>query len=81
MKNKNEMCQKQVITKGVIIPAVVTAGIVGCSVSAVKKVRNGFVGKTGKGKVCQAIVIADTLLREAIELSVRHVNDVINNSK
>ena len=78
MKNKNEMCQKTVIANGVIIPAAVIAGIVGCSVSAVKKVRNGFVGKTGKGKVCQAIMLTDTLLRDSISLSVKHVYDILN---
>ncbi|WP_336834043.1 hypothetical protein [Sphingobacterium siyangense] len=77
MKNKNEMCQKLVIADGVIIPAAVTAGILGCSVSAVKKVRNGFRGKTGKGKVCQAIVITDKLLIDAVKISVEHVKEIV----
>ncbi|WP_437918408.1 hypothetical protein [Sphingobacterium sp. LRF_L2] len=78
MKNKNEMCQKTIVANGIIIPASVTAEIVGCSVSAVKKVRNGFMGKTGRGKVCQAIVLADALLRQSITISVNHVDNVIN---
>lgn len=77
MKNKNEMCQKLVITDGIIVPAAVTASIVGCSISAVKKVRNGFIGKTGKGKKCQAIIMADSLLKDAITLGIEHVNDFI----
>lgn len=78
MKNKNEMCQKQTVSSGVIIPAAVTAAIVGCSVSAVKKVRSGFIGKTGKGKVCQAIVLTDSLLKDSIQISIDHVYNVIN---
>lgn len=79
MKNKNEKCQKIVIADGVIVPAVVTANIVGCSDSLVKKVRNGFVGKSGRGEKCKAIVKTDLLLLEAISLSVDHVNNIINN--
>lgn len=78
MKNKNEMCQKRVLAEGIIIPASVTANIVGCSVSAVKKVRNGFMGKTGRGKVCQAIVLTDSLLKSSIQVSVDHVDNIIN---
>lgn len=79
MKNKNEMCQKRVIADGVIVPAIVTARIVGCSESLVKKVRNGFRGKRGTGKKCQAIVMADVLLKDSIAISVEHVNTIVNN--
>lgn len=81
MKNKNEMCQNEAIAEGIIVPAIVTAQIVGCSESAVKKVRNGFIGKTGKGKKCQQIVVADKLLRDAISISVSHVVTELNKTK
>lgn len=77
MKNKNEMCQKIVIADGIIVPAAVTAELAQCSVSAVKKVRNGYRGKTGKGKVCQKIVLTDKLLVDAIRMGVEHVQEII----
>ncbi|MGJ1327608.1 hypothetical protein [Sphingobacterium multivorum] len=76
--NKNEMCHFSTIANGIIVPAVVVANLVGCSESAVKKVRNGFVGKTGKGKVCQKIVITDNLLKQAIELGVEQVSRILS---
>lgn len=81
MKNKNEMCQFSALSDGVIITAAVVARMVGCSESAVKKVRNGFVGKTGRGKVCQQIILADQLLKRAIDLSVSQVAKVLTESK
>ncbi len=81
MKNKNEMYQDDAIANGIVVPAIVTAQIVGCSESAVKKVRNGFIGKSGKGKKCQQIVVADKLLRDAISISVTHVVTEINKIK
>lgn len=85
MKNKNEMYQKNntcaEIATSVIVPALVTAQIVGCSVSTVKKVRSGFVGKTGRGVKCQQIVLADALLLQAIRMGVAQVTEILNNSK
>lgn len=78
MKNKNEMCHFATITSGIIIPAIVTAQLVGCSESAVKKVRSGFIGKTGKGKICQRIVLTDNLLKRAITMGVEEVSRLIN---
>lgn len=81
MKNKNEMCHFATIANSIIIPAIVTAKLVGCSESAVKKVRSGFIGKTGKGKVCQKIVVADNLLQQVMKLGVEEVSRIINQQK
>jgi len=77
MKNENEMCQFSALSERILVPANVTAKLVGCSESAVKKVRNGFVGKTGRGKKCQQIVFTDALLKQAIHTSVEHVADLL----
>jgi hypothetical protein len=81
MKNKNEMCQISALSERILVPADVTAKLAGCSESAVKKVRNGFIGKTGKGKVCQNIVLTDQLLKQAIKLGVEQVAEVLNSNK
>ncbi|MCC2598023.1 hypothetical protein [Sphingobacterium sp. FBM7-1] len=81
MKNKNELCQFSAISDGIIIPAVVTARIVGCSESTVKKVRTGVIGKSGRGKTCQQVVLVDQLLIQAVDMGVKEVQKVVESTK
>jgi hypothetical protein len=81
MKNKNEMCQFSKLSEKILVPANVIAHLAGCSESAVKKVRNGFIGKTGRGKICKQIIITDQLLKQAIEISVKQVAEVLKDNK
>ncbi|WP_149913523.1 hypothetical protein [Sphingobacterium cavernae] len=81
MKNENEMCQFSALSERILVPADVTAKLAGCSESAVKKVRNGFIGKTGKGKVCQNIVLTDQLLKQAILIGVKEVAGILESNK
>jgi len=78
MKNKSELCENDAIAGGILIPATVTARIANCSRSTVKKVRRGCIGKSGRGKKCQRVVLADKLLRDAIAIGVSQVAREIN---
>lgn len=75
MKNKNEMCQKITMP----IPAIVTARVVGCSESTVKKVRTRKRGTTGE--VCRMVVLADDLLSMVVDKGIEEVAKVIKKHK
>lgn len=74
MKNKNQMCQNEA-RRVVPIPAKVVANIVGCSESAVHKVRNGH--RSEKSKVGFKITRVEDLLDTCIEVAINNISELV----
>jgi len=74
MKNQNEMYQKGKKAE-IVIPAAVTADIVGCSESLVKQVRTGE-RKADKGAGAK-VAMVDDLLNTGTNALLEHVKNVV----
>ena len=74
MKNQNEMYQKDK-KQEMIIPASVTADIIGCSPSLVTQVRNG--SRNAKKGAGAKVIIVDDLLKTGSSALIEHIKTIV----